>query len=237
MKHKNIQIKPCKVDWYAMEADQDGNRFCQNCNKVVHDMSEMSEAEADAFLNANPGSCGNFLASQIDAVPNTENKIFATVRLAKSAAWKKAAAAAAAFALLHGTMPADLLNTELNEAAIERLLSDPPTIGPSTNTLLTGVLVSDNGHAIRDLITMQISCGNKLVDFPVTVENGLFMVDLSAKLLPSDTIEIIIPEQSSRSAKYPKTTFKTTLGDGQNLNIPIAVQYTRRTGGVMVRPR
>lgn len=237
MKHKNIQIKPCNIGWHAMDVHEDDNRFCLSCSKVVHDMSEMTESEAEAFLDANPGSCGNFLAWQVDTVTPEHINL---PKAKKRSTWKKAAAAAAALALLHGNMPADVLNTDLQQKTIERLASDPSRsnpdpIGPSTNTLLTGVLVSDGGHEIRDPLTIHISCGKKLIDFEIVVENGLFAIDLSEKLAPSDQIEILIPEQSHRYNKYPNTKFKTSLGEGQNLNIPIAVQYAKRLGGVMIR--
>lgn len=241
MKHKNIQIKPCKVDWFAMEAGTKGNRFCHNCHKVVHDMSHLSEAEADAFLAEHPGSCGNFLASQIDVFEPKVQPTSPIAKFVKGTGLKKAAAAAAAITLLHGNLPADLLPLKINEEttmkASDPTKNTPDPIGPSTNTLLTGVLLTEYGREIHQNITMTVTCGSKLVDYVVHAENGLFMLDLKGMANPSDEVTITIPRQEVHGIQFPETKLKTLVGEGQNLAIRINAIYPKRLGGVMVRPK
>lgn len=46
-----IQIaKPCPADWNAMTGDAQ-TRFCAHCKKVVYDLSQMTEAQAQALLD------------------------------------------------------------------------------------------------------------------------------------------------------------------------------------------
>lgn len=45
---------PCHEDWEAMDANEQG-RFCQKCTKQVHDLSSMSEPEAQSLLRARAG--------------------------------------------------------------------------------------------------------------------------------------------------------------------------------------
>jgi hypothetical protein len=53
--HQLPIVAPCHEDWNAMDADDRG-RFCQRCVKPVHDISAMSESEAQAFVRAHAGT-------------------------------------------------------------------------------------------------------------------------------------------------------------------------------------
>ena len=47
---EQFQIQtPCTEDWGAMHGDE-AKRFCDKCNKHVHDLSHFDRAEADALL-------------------------------------------------------------------------------------------------------------------------------------------------------------------------------------------
>jgi hypothetical protein len=47
-----ISVKtPCNVPWDSMEGGDDRTRFCGECSKSVHDLSAMTEDEAEAFLD------------------------------------------------------------------------------------------------------------------------------------------------------------------------------------------
>jgi hypothetical protein len=46
---------PCHEDWDAMDPQQQG-RFCGKCTKHVHDLSAMTQDEADALLRQRAGS-------------------------------------------------------------------------------------------------------------------------------------------------------------------------------------
>lgn len=43
--------EPCQEDWDAMREDPGARRFCDQCTKHVHDLSELTEAEARAVLD------------------------------------------------------------------------------------------------------------------------------------------------------------------------------------------
>lgn len=44
---------PCHEDWDTMQGD-DRKRFCDHCEKYVHNLSAMTRDEAQAFVDANP---------------------------------------------------------------------------------------------------------------------------------------------------------------------------------------
>lgn len=50
-----IQVaQPCPADWNAMAGD-DQKRFCSHCQKFVHNISAMSEIEAERLVCQNAG--------------------------------------------------------------------------------------------------------------------------------------------------------------------------------------
>ena len=50
VRSQDIEIpEPCHADWDAMRPEERG-RFCFDCRKKVHDLSAMTEREAEAFL-------------------------------------------------------------------------------------------------------------------------------------------------------------------------------------------
>lgn len=52
MRSDDITIpKPCHANWDEMRPEQRG-RFCFDCRKKVHDLSAMTEAEAERFMEA-----------------------------------------------------------------------------------------------------------------------------------------------------------------------------------------
>lgn len=51
---------PCHEDWSGMDGGE-RERFCDSCEKHVHNLSAMTRAEAESFVNANPkGACVRF---------------------------------------------------------------------------------------------------------------------------------------------------------------------------------
>lgn len=237
VKHKNIKIIPCETDWYDMDQREDGNRFCQSCQKVVFDMAEMTGEEAEAFVKANPGCCGNFYQGQV-AIFDGSDREGQTKRTLRNANWKKAIAAAAALAMLHGQMPAESNLAATNVTAID---NSPPSddsgknrIGPGTNTLLSGIVVDQNGHMVLVPVVLKVYLGSELIGYPVEVNHGLFSIDLEGKALPSDRITIVVSRQLVNDWKFAKTKFKTLLGEGQNLTVKsevISRPPMRRGGG------
>lgn len=227
MKHKNIEIQPCRNDWYAMEVQQDGNRFCQNCSKVVHDLSDFSAEELKSFLKANPGSCGKFLEGQVQVANTQAPYESASKRVVKNASWKKVAATAAAFALLQGHLPANNTVSPLKgncSISAEANPSDKKS-GPSTNTLLTGVVLEQNGDLVTEPIVLKLYRGNALLAEPLLLDHGLFSIDLQGQAVSSDRITIVIQKQEVNGTKFARTASQTLLGEGQNLQVLAEVTY------------
>ena len=52
-------VKPCKADWDGMVAGEGHQRFCDSCQRVVHDLSTLTPKEAAALVNrsADSGLC------------------------------------------------------------------------------------------------------------------------------------------------------------------------------------
>ncbi|MCA9571256.1 MAG: hypothetical protein KC656_25630 [Myxococcales bacterium] len=68
MKTADLHIpSPCTADWNAMEGDH-RSRFCAQCEKRVTDLSVLTEQDALAFLDANPGACVVYTAVDEDVV-------------------------------------------------------------------------------------------------------------------------------------------------------------------------
>lgn len=57
----------CHEDWNAMTENSCG-RFCQSCQKTVHDFTQKTPAEIEAFFNQNRGGevCGRFRSEQLE---------------------------------------------------------------------------------------------------------------------------------------------------------------------------
>lgn len=58
MHERDVQIAgPCHEDWDRMAPEAGGlRRYCEHCDKRVHDLSAMDEGQARAFLQATAGS-------------------------------------------------------------------------------------------------------------------------------------------------------------------------------------
>ncbi len=48
--HQIQIVKPCPADWNAMTGDVQA-RFCAHCKRQVHDLSQMTEAQAQTLLD------------------------------------------------------------------------------------------------------------------------------------------------------------------------------------------
>ena len=53
---QQVQIaRPCPADWNSMTGDAQ-TRFCASCKKAVHDLSQMTAAQAQELLDRTDGS-------------------------------------------------------------------------------------------------------------------------------------------------------------------------------------
>lgn len=79
--HINIP-EPCSQNWEVMPVADAGGKHCDQCNNIVYDFSEMSDAELLHFLRIKSGvHCGRFHNAQLnrDILPAVrKNKSFTT---------------------------------------------------------------------------------------------------------------------------------------------------------------
>ncbi|APR85021.1 Hypothetical protein A7982_10370 [Minicystis rosea] len=90
---------PCSVDFSSMTLADAKKRFCGECKKHVHDLSQMSRTEARALLSSptTEGLCVHYLYDERGAVWFAEEaKLVAPSRLARMKRFVAAAAAVAA---------------------------------------------------------------------------------------------------------------------------------------------
>lgn len=101
MHREEIRIaSPCGVDWNGMTLADAKKRFCAECKKHVHDLSQMTRAEARALLAspATEGLCVRYLHDERGEVwfaPEAA-PLVAPGRLARMKRFAMAAAAVAA---------------------------------------------------------------------------------------------------------------------------------------------
>ena len=57
-KRKLPIANPCHENWDAMHAEGGGARFCDQCSKSVHNLSDMTESDAQELLAAPRGKDG-----------------------------------------------------------------------------------------------------------------------------------------------------------------------------------
>jgi hypothetical protein len=231
--------EPCTVPWEQMDAHTAGNRFCRSCNHVVHDLTGMSEHEIEVLMAAQGGKlCGAFaLDVQGNAI------YFKQDPPRKKARFLKHFAAAASLILLYQTPQAGraMAPTTLQPPADP--IAGSPNLTPRTNTLLSGVILTQDSIEIGDSLLVEIFAkGNLLVS--TYAKAGLFHHDFADALLPTDVIKIVVHGKTFAQGelynerKYKGNALITTLGNAQN--VQVRVQYTppvRRimTGGRLMK--
>jgi hypothetical protein len=237
----------CTVPWEEMDAHPSGNRMCRQCNKVVHDLTGMSEAEIEALFERNGGSlCGNFSLDELG------NPIYFRNELQpRKPKYLKHLAAAASLILLYQTPHAGGGSTTSgprndvtwNLEGPVKSNKNASTITPENNTLVSGVILTPDSIEIHDSLKVQIYANGKWVR-NLKSQGGFFSTDFEGKLKPTDKIKIVVVGHAFdtnlkyESRKYGGASMETTLGHAQNVQMVVA--YTppigyRKTGGVMVR--
>ena len=85
---KSIKIKipePCHEDWQKMTRKEQG-RFCDSCEKVVYDMSKLTDNEIVKLIQSGNDICGRFRNDQLD------RKMYASIPYkSKKSSWAIAA--------------------------------------------------------------------------------------------------------------------------------------------------
>ena len=74
MRRKDLHIAtPCHESWDAMDGAH-ATRFCGQCDKHVHDLSAMTQREADALLHSNQRLCVRYTSTQDGEVLHTDSQ-------------------------------------------------------------------------------------------------------------------------------------------------------------------
>lgn len=238
----NFEIpEPCPVPWDEMRPEG-VNKHCLRCNKVVHDLTGMSISEIERLFEANGGRlCGSF------AVDGDGNPIYYRGEQGKrKPVYLKHIAAAASMLLLYQFPQAKPI--AVVKPRVELAL--PGNRGPSTvptektNTLVTGMVLTEYGDETHDSLLVKIKFEGKTIASAYT-SSGLFHFDLADKLRPEDVITITVsgktfdPGVKYRERKYGSAQQSTSLGKAQNVALKVDYQPAERPpykGGMVRRP-
>ncbi len=236
----------CSVPWEEMDMHTGGNRMCRQCDQVVHDLTGMSETEIEALFHRNGGMlCGNFT---LDAAGNPI--YFKNESRPKKVRFLKHWAAAASIFLLYQTPQAGGHNAGTTTSIALPPISEgdgsaksTPTLTPQNNTLLSGVILTQDSSEISDTLQVDIFAkGNQVAS--LQAQNGLFHHDFANALSPTDSVTIVVqarvihPENVWNKREYKGTTYQTTLGNAQNMKITVAYRHPEaKLGGVMAPRR
>lgn len=73
---QQVQIaQPCPADWNAMTGDVQ-TRFCAACKKAVHDLSQMTSAQAQSLLDRTDGNVCVRITRTMDGRIVTRDAVF-----------------------------------------------------------------------------------------------------------------------------------------------------------------
>lgn len=132
--------KPCSADWDAM-TPQARSRFCAECSTRVHDLSSMTEKEAEGFLHDNAdndGLCVSYLEDGRGGIVFAQPKIVP----ARSLLRRIPVAAGFAAAMAACSPAAEVCEDDAPAAAAIETIETPetpetpqtPAVAPETNT-------------------------------------------------------------------------------------------------------
>lgn len=219
-------IEPCPVAWESMVVCGDRQRFCGECNQVVHDLAGRSPIEIKRLFEAHGGElCGSFALDDAGYAILGKEARRPVVRYLKH--W---AAAATLFLICqtpHATLPTLKAPTELPFATADRAagteLGTQPII--PNNTLITGLIKDQHHNDLRtDFHVVVFKNGTKIAEG--TAINGLFMFDLRHLAAPEDIVTVTVKAKEilhlrRPAEKYAEVSLTTMLATAQNLHIEI----------------
>jgi hypothetical protein len=218
--------EPCLVPWEEMDRQEDKNRFCQQCKKVVHDISGMSPSQIEALEAKNGGNlCGAFFLNRppLEKDP-VKPSVYSLIPL-----WLKGTAAAAAFAIFLLQPPRAKAITSLPQQTWVNPGSGKPdsaTVSPSF--MLSSVVLDQNGNNIIDNILVKITLPNG-EKREIETTAGFFVLHLEGLAKPEEQLEITVDAQKfedySGSRTYPKWNSTIVAGEAQNLKATLQVTY------------
>lgn len=239
---------PCAVPWADMDAHGDVNKHCRQCNHVVHDLTGMSESEIAALYR----SLGGKLCGAVSIDDHGKPIVFRNLHRPQKVRLLKHWVAAASLFLLYQTPQAgsSLVDRPSRENTLPLEGGELPasatakTVTPETNTLVSGLIITKDSTEIHDSLDVEIFYEGKVL-MTLQAVNGFFHHDFTGQLKPTDTVTIsVVPKVYARDTynerKYGGAQLATTVGNGQNVTVPIffwAPPRAKLAGKVMPRSR
>ena len=113
--------KPCSADWDAMEPHA-RSRLCAQCRTRVHDLSSMTETEAESFLHDNAddeGLCVSYLEDDRGSIVFAQPKAASTIVPARSLLRRLPVTAGFAAAMAACTPAAEVCEEQAPAAAVD----------------------------------------------------------------------------------------------------------------------
>lgn len=234
--------KPCAVPWDEMDTAAGGNRFCQQCQKVVHDFSQMTEREIVALIKQSGGTaCGSF-RMDVNGDP-----IVLAPQPAKPILFRNIAATASLLLLQQTAVQAH--HSLAPSSHLPEFIADDPGKGktvPKTNTMVTCVVTNGHEEKIPDDVEVRIYRDEELL-MKVKTRNGLLSVDLAGKVAPTEEITVVIWRDNSKPEySHEGKKVRTLLADAQNLKVKLVYTFSeyylhhlpprRGGGGIYIKP-
>lgn len=222
-----VLSSPCHIGAEAMTALNDGNRFCRDCKKVVHQLDGKSETEIKALFAANGGNiCGSMRFSQ----PRQRQEIQLAAPTRRAAYWKQLAATASLLLLYQGMMAAPRAAQQGLEWVVPAFApAQQPRVGD--NTILSAVIQNEEGVELPFDFAVEIFADGVLLRRTVA-EHGLLKVDFEGLLAPEANIVIVVLADSATDplapiAKMPHGGMQqeVRLADAQNLVLKVRYDF------------
>jgi len=214
MENQNIKItipEPCHEDWNKMIPDEKG-KFCDSCNKSVHDFSNKTDLEIRTILLANKDRkvCGHFKRTQIDRPLNFRVNF---KDLPKNVSTTKVFAMALFLVFgsilfsctMHKDQPLgeiEIVNTDPKNTLrgeVEPLCVETITIAPMSTQSLSPMMDHYETHVAGGLSIQNIEIAETIDPVPDSVLNETFIVGQMAYFIPGevDSVEAIVIDSSS----------------------------------------
>lgn len=140
--------KPCSADWDAM-APEARSRFCAECRTRVHDLSSMTEKEAEGFLHDNADNealCVSYLEDGRGGIVFAQPKIVPMRSLLR----RLPVAAGLAAAMAACTPAAEVCEDDVPTAAVEAVQTPETPETPETPASSTRSLLAHPEDAVGD---------------------------------------------------------------------------------------
>jgi hypothetical protein len=249
MRIGKLQIpEPCSVPWEDMQDQGACNKFCLQCNKVVHDLTGKTETEIHRIFNTHGGNlCASF---ELD---EAGRPIFIKGDGRPRAVFlKQWAAAATTLFFLYQSPEANGANcpeakTEVPIHGKSKPITPSPINGGggTGNTLVSGIIEAEEWGPIRDSLMVEFWLRGEKVNEMMTY-GGFFHADFQGIAQPDEVVEIRVKGDTYKhyygSMHYKSGSMQVPLAQAQNLvvtikadrDLPLQVHLRkRRTAGAV----